>query len=196
LQLPGKIVWRDGTAVGARRSTGMRSLRLATRVGALLAVVVLLAAGAWLAGAVPPYGPIAGGRLRGETVAQPPSDWSFVDRVAEVAVETRLGPLPWSVTTWVFAHEGRLYLPARNCLAKRWVKNLLAAPDVRVRIEGRLYDLRAVREEDPGVARALLEQMLAKYLGVEAEGPTLVADGGSEASARATVCAFRMEPRR
>jgi hypothetical protein len=171
--------------------------RRIARVGIpLLVGLMLLAAGAWLAGAVAPYGPIAGGRLRGEAAPALPTDWSFVDRVAEVQVETRLGPLPWSVTTWVFSHAGRLYLPARNCLAKRWVANLLADPDVRVRIEGRIYELRAVREEDPEVARALLEQMLAKYLGIEAEDPTPVADGNAEAGTRAYLCAFRMEPRR
>jgi hypothetical protein len=174
----------------------VRPRRLLARVFVLLAGLAGLGVCAWLLGAIEPYGPIAGGRLRGEEATALPTDWSFVDRVAEVQVETRLGPLPWSVTTWVFSHAGRLYLPARNCLAKRWVKNLLADPDVRVRVEGRLYALRAVREDDPEVGRALLVQMLAKYLGIEAEDPTPVADTSPEAGARAYLCAFRMEPRR
>jgi hypothetical protein len=156
--------------------------------------LLLAAAAAWWLGGVPPHGPIAGGRLRGAPGVAP-ADWSFVDAVAEVQVETRLGPLPWSVTTWVFSHAGRLYLPARNCLEKRWVMNLLADPDVRVRIEGRLYELRAVREEDPALESALLAQMLVKYLGIEAEAPRPAEPGTPQADARAYLCAFRMEPR-
>lgn len=173
----------------------MRLRALGIRLAGLFAALILVACLAWLLGAVAPYGPIAGGRLRGER-APLPADWSFVDRVAEVQVETRLGPLPWSVTTWCLSHQGRLYLPARNCLAKRWVKNLLADPNVRVRIQGRVYELRAIRDEDPEIEQALIEQMLIKYLGIEAERPRPVAGVTPDADGRAYGCAFRMEPRR
>jgi hypothetical protein len=38
--------------------------------------------------------------------------------------------------------------------------------------------------------------MLVKYLGIEADQPVPVEEGAAEAGARATVCAFRMEPQR
>jgi hypothetical protein len=173
----------------------MRLRVLGRRVAGILAALLLVACIAWLAGGVEPYGPIGGGRLRGERADSLPEDWSFVDRVGEVQVETAWGRLPWSVTTWCLSHQGRLYLPARNCLAKRWVKNVLADPDVRVRIQGRVYPLRAIREEDPQVQQALIDQMLIKYLGIEAERPQPVADVTPEAEGRAYGCAFRMEPR-
>ena len=174
----------------------MRLRAVGMRVAAFFAALVLVLLIAWLVGGVEPYGPIAGGRLRGTPEASLPEDWSFVDRVAEVQVETHLGPLPWSVTTWCLEHQGRLYLPARNCRAKRWVENLLADPEVRVRIRGRVFELRAVEEKDPEVWRALIEQMLIKYLGIEAEQPRPVAGVTPESEGRAYGCAFRMEPRR
>lgn len=160
--------------------------------GGLLALV---AAGllAWFGG-LGPWGPFPGGILWGEVAREPVPDWSFVDRVGEVQVQTRLGPLPWSVTTWALTHEGQLYLPSRNCFEKRWVKNLLERPHVRVRVEGRLHELRAVRDEDPALGAALLRQMLVKYLGIEAEDPQSLADEPGEGETRAYGCIFRMEP--
>jgi hypothetical protein len=169
-------------------------LRLARWLAGALLVAVAAAGAAWAAGFLGPLGPFGGGRLRGE-VAAPPADWSFADRVGEVQIETRWGPLPWSVTTWCLTYAGRLYVPSRNCLAKRWVRNVLADPDVRVRAEGRIYELRAVRDDDPEVGRALLDQMLVKYLGIEAQGARPVEGGDPETQGRAYGCAFRLEPR-
>ncbi len=149
---------------------------------------------AWFGG-LGPWGPFPGGVLWGEVAREPVADWSFVDRVGEVQVETRLGPLPWSVTTWALSHEGRLYLPSRNCREKRWVKNLLADPDVRVRIQGRLHELRAVLDEDPARGEGLLQQMLVKYLGIEADAARPLAPPRAPGEARAYGCAFRMDPR-
>ena len=169
-------------------------MRLIRWLAAGFGVAAAALAGAWLLGLVGPLGPIGGGRLRGEP-STPPADWSVVDRVAEVKVETQFGPLPWSVTTWALTHDGRLYIPSRNCLAKRWVKNILADPEVRVQIDGRLYEMRAVREEDPVVGRALLEQMLVKYLGIEAQDPQPAQGGDPATRGRAYGCVFRLEPR-
>jgi hypothetical protein len=167
-------------------------------LGGGVAALPLAAFLVWFGG-LGPWGPFPGGVPWGEPAREPAGepvvDWSFVDRVAEVQVQTRLGPLPWSVTTWVFSHQGRLYFAARNCLGKRWVKNLLANPDVRVRIEGRIHALRAVRDEDPAVGEALLGQMLVKYLGLEAEDPRPLAHEPGTGETRAYGCFFRTEPR-
>ena len=166
---------------------------LAWLAGGVLALV-LAGLLVWFGG-LGPWGPFPGGFLWGEAAREPVADWSFVDRVAEVEVETRLGPLPWTVTTWALTHDGRLYLPSRNCFEKRWVRNVLANPDVRVRIEGRVHELRAVRDEDAAVGGALLRQMLVKYLGIEAEDPQPLAHEPGVGETRAYGCVFRMEPR-
>jgi hypothetical protein len=171
-----------------------RLARALVWLGGGLLVLVGIALAAWFGG-LGPWGPFPGGILWGEPARERVSDWSFVDGVGEVQVQTRLGPLPWSVTTWALTHEGRLYLPSRNCFEKRWVKNLLERPDVRVRVQGRLHDLRAVRDEDPALGEALLRQMLVKYLGIEAEDPRSLAGEPGEGETRAYGCLFRMEPR-
>lgn len=168
----------------------MRTLRW---IAALMAITATAALAAWLLGFVAPLGPLGGGRLRGE-ISTLPADWSFADRVAEVRLETRGRLLPSSVTTWVLTHEGQPYIPSRNCLAKRWVQNVLAESDVRLGIGDEIYELRAVRDEDPEVGRALLDQMLLKYLGIAAEDarPT---SGGDPSRGSAYGCVFRLEPR-
>jgi len=171
-----------------------RGLRAFAWLGGGCLALVAAALLAWFGG-LGPWGPFPGGILWGEVAREAVADWSFVDAVAEVQVETRLGPLPWSVTTWALTHAGRLYLPSRNCFGKRWVQNLLAHPDVRVRVGGRLHELRAVREEDPAPGEALLRQMLVKYLGIEAEEPRPLAAEPGEGAARAYGCLFRLEPR-
>ena len=55
--------------------------------------------------------------------------------------------------------------------------------------------MRAVRDEDPEVARVLLDQMLVKYLGIEARDPRPTEGGDPAANAQAYGCIFRLEPR-
>ena len=109
-------------------------------------------------------------------------------------METWSGPLPLSVTTWCIAHEGTLYIPSRNCTGKRWVRRMLANPDVRVRVEGVLYPLRAVQVQDEALGRTALTLLLEKYVGVVADDPRPVT-ATEGAAARATGCLFRMDPR-
>jgi hypothetical protein len=171
-----------------------RGLRALAWLCGGLAAFAAAAVAAWFGG-LGPWGPFPGGILWGEVAREQVADWSFVDAIAEVQVETRRGVLPWSVTTWALTHAGALYVPSRNCLEKRWVENLHAHPDVRVRVAGRLHELRAVREEDPALGEALLRQMLVKYLGIEADDPHPLAPEPAAGEVRAYGCLFRLEPR-
>ncbi len=149
----------------------MRSRRLAS----LLALSALAACG--------PLGPLAGGRLTGEVVSDPVTDWSFTDALATVEVETR-PEAPYSVTVWCFHSGSSLYVPARNPKSKTWVQNALADDRVRLRIDGRIYERRAVRVTDPDEIEAVLPALLEKY---QLELP----DPGR----RPEVDFFRLEPR-
>ena len=62
--------------------------------------ICLCAAGAALALACGPIGPIPGGALRGDPVAEPVQDWSFLDAEHTVQLETRPGD-PYSVNVWI-----------------------------------------------------------------------------------------------
>jgi hypothetical protein len=92
-----------------------------------------------------PFGLLPGGELAGE--ARPvPSDWSFAGDYGTVQLETRPGA-PYSVNIAFTIVDGRLYLNAGDT-ETQWVKNMTATPEVRLRMKGALYDLRAVRVTD------------------------------------------------
>jgi hypothetical protein len=115
-----------------------------------------------LALACGPIGRFPGGPLTGDRIYDPVDDWSFTDDHRLIQVEVRPA-FPHSVTTVCFQHEGTLYVPARNAPSKRWTRFAIEDPYVRVRIDGRVYALRAVRETDPAEIEKVAPALLAKY---------------------------------
>ena len=110
-----------------------------------------------------PIGPIPGGRLSGETLAAVPSDWSFTDAYDTVQLETG-GADPYSVNVWATAVKGDLYIASGSGGESQWARNIEADPMVRLRIDGRVYELRAVRVPlTPEVERDFLAAAQAKY---------------------------------
>ena len=91
-----------------------------------------------------PFLLLPGGKLEG-TTAPAPSNWAFTDEVKTVQLETRPED-PYSVNIWAVRIEPLLYVHA-GANRSRWVENLEANPDVRVRVGDTLYDLRAYRVE-------------------------------------------------
>ena len=91
-----------------------------------------------------PFLVIPGGELSGEVVESVPADWSFVD-ASFVDLETRPAD-PYSVELNYFVKDGRLYVdPAEG---RRWLDHIREDPDVRVRFDGKIYPLVAVRVTD------------------------------------------------
>lgn len=109
-----------------------------------------------------PIGLLAGGPLTGEVVLEPVDDWSFTEDVGQVQVETRPG-FPHSVTTVCYGAGKDLYIPARNPHGKRWVRFAIENPNVRVRIDGKVYPRRAVRVTDPEELERALIGVATKY---------------------------------
>ena len=118
-----------------------------------------------LAAACEPLGPIPGGRLGGREVAEPVADWSFARDAQTIQIETRVGD-PHSVTVWCVVHAGRLYVPSRHPENKRWVRNVLGDPRVRVGVGDSVYPGRALRVTDEAELEAVVPDLLAKY-GIE-----------------------------
>jgi hypothetical protein len=108
-----------------------------------------------------PMGPVAGGKLEGEP-APLPADWSFTDGTETVAVETRPDD-PYSVNVWAVADGARLYVASGSGPETTWAKNALADPRVRMRLNGKVYELAAVRVEDPAEQQAALALYERKY---------------------------------
>ena len=87
-----------------------------------------------------------GGELRGEVVAEPVRDWSFVDAMF-VDLEVR-PEKPYSVELNYVVRDGQLYIdPAEG---RRWLDYLRADDRVRVRFGDEIYPLRAVLVGRPG----------------------------------------------
>jgi hypothetical protein len=123
-------------------------------LAAACAVLVVCACG--------PVGPIPGGKLEGEVVAEPVDDWSFTNPHETIQLETRVED-PHSVTVWCVAQEGRLYIPSRHPEKKRWVQHVEEDPQVRVRVADRIYPARIARVTDPAELEAVVPLLIRKY---------------------------------
>jgi hypothetical protein len=116
-----------------------------TRRTALLPLLVALLA---CASACQPSDRRPGLWLAGEA-APPPEDWSFTDEQREIAIEVSAPyGLPHSVTIWCASVDGALFVAARDPDSKRWPGWVERDPQVRLAIDGRLYDARLERIDD------------------------------------------------
>ena len=92
-----------------------------------------------------PLGPFPGGRLQG-VPAVPSVDWEGVGEYEICEIETK--PLdPYSVTVACTLVDGQMYVNAGG-RESPWAANIIADPNVRVRIDGKIYDVRGIRVED------------------------------------------------
>jgi hypothetical protein len=124
----------------------------------LLLVALVLAAS--IAGCDGPFIILPGGALDGSTAATPDS-WSFTDEVDTVQLETRPTD-PYSVNVWVIALGDNLYVHAGDNRTK-WVENMEADPNVRLRIGDSIYEFVGVRVEDQEEFDRLSDAYEQKY---------------------------------
>jgi F420H(2)-dependent quinone reductase len=114
-----------------------------------------------------PVGPLAGGELSGE-LATDPLDLVLVEQAKQVQLETN-PTAPHSVNTWIGVANGAIYVPTsmiRGPLSpaeREWVKNVQSDPRVRLRVEGALHELLAIRVEDDAQYAAARGALEAKY---------------------------------
>lgn len=87
-----------------------------------------------------------GGELSGP-VAAVPEDWGLLDEISTIQLETHPAE-PYSVNVWAVGIGSRLYVHA-GANRSRWVENLIADPLARVRVDGTIHPVVAVRVEDP-----------------------------------------------
>lgn len=143
------------------------------RLGLGLALVLALGASAFLwarflAGG--PVGPIPGGALRGER-GDPPASWEFARAEDYVDVEPRGGGLPWSTRAWFMVHDDRIHLILPSLFGRGLHDRLLVHPDVRIRLGGRLYDLRATPVDAEAAFTAIVPPLVRRQFSVEVGGP-------------------------
>ena len=106
-----------------------------------------------------PMGPLPGGALAGE-VNTLPDDWAMVEEIETVQLETNPDD-PYSVNLWVVSLDSGLYIAAGGG-ETRWSKQISIDPKVRLRINHKIYELRASsvdnNEELEEVRRAYLDK--------------------------------------
>lgn len=139
----------------------------------LLGVFVLLI-GVWAFAAfigVEPKDRRPGTKLSGDA-AQVPQSWTFVndERLAEVHIETHPWyGVPFSVTTVIAAHENAVYVPSLypDVMtfpgSKFWNKVVAADPNIRLRVEGSLYDMAIYPITDPEEFQRAFVALASKY---------------------------------
>ena len=104
--------------------------------------------------AAKPCGLIPGGTLEG-AVTSPPADWRALEEGAPCQLELRPED-PHSVNVNCKVHDGHLYVHSLFAARKRWTAMAEADSRVRVQIDGRVYELRAVRVEQEAERKSVL----------------------------------------
>lgn len=128
---------------------------------ALSLLVLVLAS--MLPGCVDPEGPRPGLRLSGD-VADYPSDWRFAHEHMQIEVEVETPYLlPHSVTIWCGVVDGELHLAASAPDTKRWPGWADGNPDVRIRIDRQVFEVRLTPVEDPDDVDEAQYVWAAKY---------------------------------
>ena len=102
-----------------------------------------------------PYGRLPGGRLSGDEATGPVSDWSFAMDSYPLILEVRPSD-PYSLYIRAYQHKGVLYL---NSISpeNRWTQFLLEDPNLRLKVENKIYKVRATRVEDPALVNEIQE---------------------------------------
>ena len=105
-----------------------------------------------------PLGPLAGGELSGQT-AEPPAQWDAVPETIQLEVRP---DDPYSVNLWSVSIGPHLYV-ATDPDGSTWITLLEANDEVRARVSGTVYLLRAVVVQDADERERVVDAYLRKY---------------------------------
>lgn len=123
---------------------------------ALFSAALLLA----LAACSEPFIVFAGGELSGEE-APAPADWSSLETVETVQIETRPED-PYSVNIWAAGIGTDLYI-GTGPDGTRWSQHLQEDPRMRLRVGTTIYPLLARPVADPEERRRVASAYVDKY---------------------------------
>jgi hypothetical protein len=98
--------------------------------------------------------------LRGEASEGQIGDWRLARDVEEIFIETRPWyRIPHSTTIWCVELDGALHIGSYGDEKKRWERNLERNPEARLRIAGKIYQVRVA----PVTGRDLIDALDAAY---------------------------------
>ena len=90
-----------------------------------------------------------GTRLSGNFAEDQNPDWSFMEGRTRAYIETRsLYLIPHSITVSSWSQNGQLYVGCLACDTKYWPTNVVRDPNIRIKIDDKIYKRRAVRLSD------------------------------------------------
>lgn len=107
------------------------------------------------------YLPFGQGPLEGQVTAAP-DEWSAVGKADIIQLETNSSEGPYTVNLWIADIEDTLHVFAGDNLAA-WVENIQSDPNVRLGVQGDIYELRATRETNAAQFEKFAQAWEAKY---------------------------------
>ena len=113
-----------------------------------------------------PHDRIPGLWLTGDLVTTPVTDWTFIDDVPNIKVQTRSQfLLPHSVTINCLSYKGQFYVTSTHPIGapRSWDQNVMRDPRVRIKVGDKLYDRTLVLITDPEERDAVLQVREKKY---------------------------------
>ncbi len=134
-------------------------------VGGILVCVALLLVVLRITG-LNPHDRIPGLWLTGDLVTTPVTDWSFLDNVPNIKIQTQTRfLLPHSVTINCLAYQGQFYVTSTHPAGapRSWNENVMRDPHVRIKIGDKLYDRTLVLVTDPAEKDAVIQVREKKY---------------------------------
>ncbi len=109
--------------------------------------------------------------LTGELATEPGADWSFTEQHEEIFVQTRSPWLiPHSVTTYCATYNDSFYLFSAYYGGgdfpdlRRWNKNVVRDPRVRLKIGDQLFDQTLSYIDDESIRMPVHQAFVDKYL--------------------------------
>lgn len=134
-------------------------------VGAILVCLALLLVVLRITG-LNPHDRIPGLWLTGDLVTAPVTDWSFLDKVPNIKIQTQSRfLLPHSVTINCLSYNGQFYVSSTHPVGapRSWNENVMRDPHVRIKIGDKLYDRTLVLVTDPAEKDAVVQIREKKY---------------------------------
>ncbi len=144
--------------------------KLLKMIGTVFAAVLVLVVVVLPITGFEPHGRTPGLWLTGEVVTTPVTDWSFVDAIETIKLQTSTQYLlPHSVTTYCVSANGQLYITSlyragmTYPAGRSWNTDVARDPRVRLKIGDKVYDRTLVFVTDPAEYEAAYQAKRKKY---------------------------------
>ena len=124
---------------------------------------------------------VAGGPFRSGELVTEVEDWSFLNDIYTLEMETK--KTGKSRVLWVAVHENQVYIFSNYMnsrwgrIWKRWPRNLMGNDEITLRVDGKLYALYINRLQGEAHIPAVLQRFNDKYKPADKLTPESVASG-------------------